>query len=71
MSRGRPDRLAAWATGVGVGFLTLMVAWLVGNRVAGLFWDAPVGPVVAMLVAVAAGALATVIVGRRLVRTIP
>ena len=69
MSGERADRLAAWATGWGIGFLVLMVAWLVGNRVAGILWDPPVGPAVAIvgaaLLAAATGAFAARSLARR------
>jgi hypothetical protein len=71
VSRRRADRVAAWATGAGVGLLTLMVTGLVGNRLAELIWDAPVAPVVALVTAVLAGVLTAVIVGTRLVRSVP
>jgi hypothetical protein len=68
MSRERADRVAAWATGAGIGLTTLMVVWLVGNRLAGLVWDPPVGPVVAFAGAVIVGAVTAVVSGRRLAR---
>lgn len=70
MSRERADRVAARAVGAGVGFLVLMVAWLVGNRLAGLVWSAPLGPIVAFAAAIVAGAVAGVVAGRRLVRSV-
>jgi hypothetical protein len=39
MSRDRADRVAAWATGSGIGLMALMVTWLIGNRLAALAWD--------------------------------
>jgi len=58
--------VAAWATAAGVGFIALMLMWLVGNRVAGLVWGPPVGPTVAILGAVVVGAASTLIAARRL-----
>jgi len=71
VSREAADRVAAWATGAGVGLLVLMVAWLIGNRIAGLVWDPPVGPSVAIVAATIAGAVSGLIVGRRLARRSP
>lgn len=48
-----------------------MVSWLIGNRLAALVWDAPVGPVVAFVAAILTGAVVALIAGRRLSRTIP
>ena len=62
------DRLAAWATGIGIGLIALMVAWLIGSRLAGLVWDPPLGPVVAFLGAIVVGAATAVISGQRLAR---
>lgn len=70
MSRERADRVAAWATGAGVGAAVLMVGWLVGNRLAGLVWDPPVGPTVAIVAALAAGVVAGTVMGRRLARSV-
>lgn len=66
MSRERADRVAAWATGSGMGFLALMVTWLIGNRLAGLVWDAPVGPTLAFVGAIVVGIVTTVVSGRSL-----
>ncbi len=63
------DRVAAIATGIGTGLIVLMVVWLIANRVAALLWDAPVGPVVALTVAVLGAIGTAAIVGSRLVRT--
>jgi hypothetical protein len=66
-----PDRVAAWATGAGIGLIAFMLAWLVGNRLTGLVWGPPAGPIVAFLAAVAAGAITTLVFGIRLSRRAP
>lgn len=63
-----PDRVAAWATAVGVGLVTVMVTWLVGNQVTGLVWDRPLGPSLAFAGAVVIGTVTAVISGRQLSR---
>ena len=68
-SNARADRGAAWAVGVGVGLLTLMITWLVGNRLFGLVLQAPLGPTIAFVAALLAGAAATIIAGQRCART--
>jgi hypothetical protein len=52
---GRADGVAAWAVGIGVGLITLMLTWIVGNRIATVVWDAPVGPTVASIGAIVVG----------------
>lgn len=69
-TRRRADRVAAWATGAGVGFMALMLTWLVGNRLAALVWAPPVGPTVALLGAIATGLAATLVAGARLARKV-
>jgi len=66
MSEDRSESVAAWATGVGIGLIVLMVTWLVGNRVAGLFWAPPVGPTVAFVAAIAGGTVTAIVAGSRL-----
>jgi len=63
----RADRVAARATGVGVGLLPFMLAWLVGVRVTEQLWGPPSSAVVAMAIAVATGIVVSVVAGRRLV----
>lgn len=66
MSATRADRVAAWATGAGIGLLALMLTWLAGNRLAALVWDPPVGPSVAFGGAILVGLVASLVFGRRL-----
>lgn len=68
MTAGRADGVAAWATGAGIGFIALMVAWLIGNRLTALVWAPPVGPAVAFGGAVLAGLVTAVVSGWRLAR---
>jgi hypothetical protein len=66
MSASRADRVAAWATGAGIGLLALMLTWLVGNRLTALAWEPPVGPSVAFAGAIVVGLVATLTFARRL-----
>ncbi len=69
--RRRPDRadaVAAWATGTGVGLIALMLTWLVGRRVAALWWGPPLGATVAFGAALGVGLAVTVVAGWRLLR---
>lgn len=68
MSLQGADRVAAWATGTGIGLIAYMLTWLIGNRLSGLLWDPPVGPTVAFAAAIAVGVTTAVLSGRRLVR---
>ena len=67
--RGHADEVAAWAVGMGVGLIALMLTWIVGNRIATVVWDAPLGPTVAFIGAILVGIVATVVAGIRLVRS--
>jgi hypothetical protein len=67
--RGHADGVAAWAAGIGVGLIALMLTWIVGNRVAMVVWDAPVGPTVAFVGAILIGIVVTVVAGNRLARS--
>ncbi|HEX6580956.1 MAG TPA: hypothetical protein VF195_08805 [Actinomycetota bacterium] len=67
--RARADGVAAWAAGVGVGLIALMLTWIVGNRIAMVVWDAPIGPTVAFIGAILVGIVVTVVAGVRLVRS--
>lgn len=69
-SHRRADRVSAWAVGVGVGLIVMMLAWLLGNRLAALAWDPPLGPAVALFSSLGVGAIASVVVGLRLDRSV-
>ena len=64
----RADRVAAQATGVGVGLLAFMITWLIGARVTDQIWGPPSSAVVALVTAVFVGIAVSVVAGRRLVR---
>ncbi|MEX2275097.1 MAG: hypothetical protein WEA10_05995 [Actinomycetota bacterium] len=66
--RDRADRVAAWAVGVGVGLIAMMLAWIVGARIAELLWEPPGGPRVALASALLIGIIVTVVSGVRLSR---
>lgn len=69
-SRILADRVAAWAVGTGIGLMAMMLTWLIGNRLASLAWDPPVGPTVALLAAIVVGVTATSLAGLRLDRSL-
>jgi len=62
----RAYRVAARATGIGIGLLAFMIVWLVGARVAGRIWGPPSSAVVALVVSVAVGTVAALVAARRL-----
>ena len=70
MSGDRSEIVAARAVGIGIGLLVLMVVWLIGDRVAGLMWEPPVGPTVAFLGAIAVGVATAIVAGARLSRRV-
>ena len=63
----RSDRYATHATGVGIGLITFMVTWLVGARVTEHIWGPPAA---AIVTAIIVGIAATIVAGRRLLRTV-
>lgn len=65
----RANRVAAQATGVGVGLLVFMVVWTFGSQVTTHMWGPPSGALVAMGIALLMGVVATITTWRRLVRT--
>jgi len=64
----RADRVAARATGVGVGLLAFMIAWLIGARVTEQIWGPPSSAVVALAISVMVGITVAVVAGHRLLR---
>ena len=50
-----PDRVAGWATGIGIGFAVFIITWIVLNRLTSLWLPVPEGPIVALSAAVLAG----------------
>ena len=68
-SPGRADRVSAWMVGVGIGLITLMLTWLVGNRLTALVWEAPVGPTIAFAGAILAGITVSLVMAVRLDRS--
>jgi hypothetical protein len=70
MTEHNADRVARRATAVGVGLLVLMPTWLIAVRVTALLWDPPVGPTVALLIAIATCAVVAAAMNRRLHRSI-
>ena len=66
----RSDRVAAHATGVGIGLITFMVTWLVGAQLTEHLWGPPAAAIVAMMTAIIVGIATTIVAGRRLLRTV-
>ncbi|HEU4354972.1 MAG TPA: hypothetical protein VFT27_05235 [Actinomycetota bacterium] len=66
MNDERAEIVGARAIGIGVGLITLMLVWLVGNRLAALAWDPPVGPTVAFVGAIVIGTATAIVSGHRL-----
>jgi len=62
----RADRIAARATGLGIGLIVFMVVWTLGARIAERLVDAPTSAYIAMAIAIIAGAVTTVRAARRL-----
>jgi hypothetical protein len=68
LGSARADRVAARATGVGVGLLAFMIAWLIGARVTEQVWGPPSSAVVALAISVMVGIFVAVVAGQRLLR---
>lgn len=64
----RADRVAAWATGAGVGAVAFMITWLVGNRLASWLMGPPAGPTAALVTAALAWVGVGLALGHRLAR---
>lgn len=62
----RGEIVGARVIGVGIGLIALMLVWLVGNRLAALAWDPPVGPTVAFVAAIVIGIATALTAGHRL-----
>lgn len=69
MADHRADRIAAYATGIGVGLITFMLTWTIAARITERMFDTPTSAYVAMIVAVFAGAVVATVAARRLSRT--
>lgn len=50
--------------------IVTMLVWLLGNRLAALAWDPPLGPNIALFSSLGVGAIASVVVGLRLDRSV-
>ena len=50
-----PDRVSAWATGIGIGFGAFMITWIILNRVTSIWSPGPQGPIIALTAAVLVG----------------
>ena len=66
----RADRVAAWATGAGIGALAFMLTWLIGNRLGEILWGRATGAWVALITSVVAGLAVTAVAGARLARRV-
>jgi hypothetical protein len=66
----RADSVSAYAIGVGAGLVALQLTWLIMNRLTSLVWDPPTGPMVAFATAIVVGIIVSIIVGRRLARSV-
>jgi cytochrome bd-type quinol oxidase subunit 2 len=65
----RADRIAALATGVGVGLITFMLTWTIAARITERMLDTPTSAYVAMVFALITGAVVTTLASRRLSNT--
>ena len=66
----RADRIAARATGFGAGLITFMLTWTIGARITERILEAPNSAYLAMLTALVAGTITTLLVGHRLVASL-
>jgi hypothetical protein len=62
----RANRVAARATGLGIGLITFMLTWTIGARITERILTTPTSAYVAMAVALLAGAITAVNAGQRL-----
>lgn len=66
----RADKVAAVATGIGIGLMAFMVTWTVGARVIERMFERPNSAYVAMATAILVGVLVAAFSGWRLLRTV-
>lgn len=64
----RADRVAAYATAVGIGLITFMVTWTIGARITERILDRPMSAYVAMVAALITGAVVALVASRCLGR---
>jgi hypothetical protein len=65
-----PDRVSAWAVGIGIGFAALTVTWIILNRLTSLWLSAPEGPVVSLTAAILVGVVVSLQRGSALSRRV-
>jgi hypothetical protein len=68
LADARADRVAARATGLGIGLTVFMLTWTVGARITERILEAPGHAYVAMAMALLAGTATTIRAGNRLGR---
>lgn len=66
----RADRVAASATGFGIGLIAFMLTWTIGARATNPVLETPANAYVAMIIAIAVGVVVTLLAGRRLQATV-
>ncbi len=66
----RADRVAAIATGMGIGLMAFMVTWIVGARITERVWERPTSAYIAMATAIAVGIGTSALASRRLLRSV-
>jgi apolipoprotein N-acyltransferase len=66
----RPEKAAAWATGIGIGVATFTTAWFLLNRLLALWMPVPAAPVAALGTAILLGVVLSVERGRALARRV-
>lgn len=65
-SEERADRVAARATGIGIGLIAFITTWTVGARITEHLWGPPADAYVAMAGAILTGIAVALRAGRRL-----
>ena len=66
----RADRVAAIATGIGIGLVAFMVTWTVGARITERIWELPMSAYIAMAAAIVVGIGTSALASRRLLRSV-